>query len=143
MDFSYVLYLTKDNRSTNIYYINNKTININKLINQVLDDFCYPSLSTFEGRIKSIKHIYNINTYIPVYISEDIILQPLYPKKSWQQIYVNVPLIKDTIKNNNNTIIKFIDDSFLNVDISYTKMNKLISQCHLIKNNQIRKKGII
>ena len=138
-----ILYLEKDNRSTNIIYVNNKKENINLLIEKVLDELCYPTLSTIDGRIKAIQHNYSIHTYVPAYIDSELILQPIYPKKHWTQIYINVLLIKELINKDNSTIIKFIDNNILNIDVPYKKVQQLVNQCLDILNDQNRKKGNI
>lgn len=134
-----VLYLSKDNRSTNIVCIDGKKTNIDKLLNNVLDELCYQSLSTFNGMVEAINHIYDIHNYVPLYLNEDLILQPIYPKKYWTQIYINITMIKDIIPNNDNTTIIFIDNTSLDVEIATKKFKQLVDQCLKIKNDQLKK----
>ena len=58
-----VLYLEKNNRSTNIVYSNNK-ITIEQTIPNILNEACLRSLSTLEGRIKATKQVYKINKFV-------------------------------------------------------------------------------
>ena len=119
-----VLYLSKDNRSTNIVCIDGKKTNIDKLLNNVLDELCYQSLSTFNGMVEAINHIYDIHNYVPLYLNEDLILQPIYPKKYWTQIYINITMIKDIIPNNDNIYTfkkKSIDKACKDKDCKYYK----------------------
>lgn len=128
-----VLYLEKNNRSTNIVYSNNK-ITIEQTIPNILNEACLRSLSTLEGRIKATKQVYKINKFVPVYISDQIIMQPLYSNRSWQQIYINICNVKKISKSNTGTIIMFSNNETLIVDISITRIKQYFKKCLKIKN---------
>lgn len=135
MDYVDVLYLSKKDRSTYIEYLSsNKTIN--KPLSTLLNEACLESLSTLNGRLEAIKTIYNISKCIPVYINQNAIMQPLYDKKAWNQIYVNICNIVKLTNNDEQTKILFIGGKVLNVDISMRKLSILINKCLIIKENQ-------
>ena len=139
-----VLYLIMNNRSTDIVSFNDKKI-INIPIDTIIDRSCNIYLSTKEARIKTIKERYKINQYIPIYINPSIILQPLYPKKHWNQIYLNMCNVKNIIPGNNinQSIIIFNNDLNIIFDVPYQKLKQYLEKCMLIKRDQLKLLNII
>ena len=130
-----VVYLVKQNRSTKIVDIY-KEIETNELINVVINKACLKHLTTLDGRLEAIKKGYNIYKLIPIYISNNLILQPLYSSRNWNQIYINICNIKKVIKVNDFTVITFINDITINIDISYERFKRFYKNCLKIKEDQ-------
>ena len=133
-----VLYLITNSGSTNIVKIR-ENILVNKTINELLNKACLEFLTTLEGRIKAIKQIYKITKLVPIYIHEDLIFQPVYSNKHWKQIYINICNIKKVIKVNDQTVITFINEKTIYLDISYERMKRYLKKCFKIKENQKNK----
>ena len=72
-----VLYIEKNSGSTNIVKIQEKLI-VNETINKIINKTCLKFLTTLDGRIEAIKQVYKISKFVPVYISDGLILQPIY-----------------------------------------------------------------
>jgi competence transcription factor ComK len=130
-----VIYLVKQNRSTKIVDIY-KEIQTNELINVVINKACLKHLTTLDGRLEAIKKGYNIYKLTPIYVSDNLVLQPLYSTRSWNQIYINICNIKKVIKVNGLTAITFINDITINIDISYERFNRYYKNCLKIKEDQ-------
>ncbi len=133
-----VFYLVKNNRSTNIVY-SNKEINIKQTINNILNHECLKTLSTLDGRINAIKQQYNIYKFIPIYLNENLILQPIYPKKHWRQIYINICNVKKIEEIKNGTKILFNKNIILVVETPYPRIKQYLEKCLKIKKNQFNK----
>lgn len=133
-----VLYLTKNNRSTDIVYFN-QTINILQTIDEILNHECLKTLSTLDGRINAIKQTYHINKLVPIYLNEYLILQPLYSKKSWKQIYINICNIQTIKQVSCGTEIIFKNNLILEVTIPYPRIKQYLEKCLKIKKNQSNK----
>lgn len=134
-----VLYLFKNNRSTNIVY-NNSTKIISKTIKSVIEEACFLSLSTYEGRVTSTRKLYNIKNFTPVYICSKIILQPVNGNRDWNQTFINICRIKEILKKSTDSCLVVFDNNVsLEVNISKTKMNNLVERCLKIKDDQISK----
>lgn len=133
-----VLYLTNDSDSTNIVKIRNELI-VNETINKIINQTCLKFLTTLDGRIEAIKQVYKISKFVPIYINEGLILQPIYSIKSWKQIYINICNISKINKVNDHVVITFINEKTILLEISYERMKRYLKRCLKIKDNQIKK----
>lgn len=133
-----VLYLTNDSDSTNIVKIRNELI-VNETINKIINQTCLKFLTTLDGRIEAIKQVYKISKFVPIYINEGLILQPIYSIKSWKQIYINICNISKISKVNDHVVITFINEKTILLEISYERMKRYLKRCLKIKDNQIKK----
>ena len=133
-----VLYLTNDSDSTNIVKIRNELI-VNETINKIINQTCLKFLTTLDGRIEAIKQVYKISKFVPIYINEGLILQPIYSIKSWKQIYINISNISKINKVNDYVVITFINEKTILLEISYERMKRYLKRCLKIKDNQIKK----
>lgn len=133
-----VLYLIKNSYSTNIVKVREEVI-VNDTINNVINQTCLEFLTTLDGRIKAIKQVYKISKFVPIYINDGLILQPIYSNKSWKQIYINICNIKKVNKVNDHTVITFINEKTLYLEISYERIKRYLKKCLKIKDNQNKK----
>ena len=133
-----ILYIITNSNSTNIVKIREDII-VNESINEILNRECLEFLTTLEGRIKAIKQVYKISKFVPIYISNELILQPVYSNKHWQQIYINICNIKKVIKVNDHTVITFINEKTIKLNVSYERMKRYLKKCFKIKENQKNK----
>ena len=134
-----VLYLKKNNRSTDIVYTNsNKTIN--KTIDKLLDELCVKYLSTLAGRINAVSMYYDIHKYIPIYVCDNLILIQVYPKKYFTQIYINACNVKSIKQIDSQTKVIFINNQTIIVDAPYLRIKQYLEKCNVIKNDQLSKK---
>ena len=133
-----VLYLIGNSNSTNIVKIRNELI-VNETINKIINQTCLKFLTTLDGRIEAIKQVYKISKFVPIYINEGLILQPIYSIKSWKQIYINICNIKKVNKVNDHTVITFINEKTLYLEISYERIKRYLKKCLKIKDNQNKK----
>lgn len=133
-----VLYITNDSDSTNIVKIRNELI-VNETINKIINQTCLKFLTTLDGRIEAIKQVYKISKFVPIYINEGLILQPIYSIKSWKQIYINICNISKINKVNDHVVITFINENTILLEISYERMKRYLKRCLKIKDNQIKK----
>lgn len=132
-----VLYLEKNSDSTNIVKIQEELI-VNETINKLINKTCLKFLTTLDGRIEAIKQVYKISKFIPIYISDGLILQPIYSNKSWNQLYINICNIKKVNKVNDQAVITFINEKTIFLEISYDRMKRYLKKCLKIKENQIK-----
>lgn len=128
-----ILYLKKQNRSTEIYCKNGLQTIMNHTLERVLEMYCLRDLTTLEGRIKAIQKIYHIKKQIPIYLSEELILIQTTNKKEIDNIYINSCNIIDMMKDKQNTKIIFCDDSVLVVHKPYHLIKKYIQKSFQIK----------
>lgn len=133
-----ILYLKKQNRSTEVYCKNGYQTVLEHTLERVLDMYCLQDLTTLEGRIKAIQKVYHIKKQIPIYLSEELILIQTTNKKEIDNIYINSCNIIDIIKDKQNTKIIFCDSSELLVDKPIHLIEKYIQKSFQIKkSNQI------
>ena len=133
-----VLYIIKNSDSTNIVKIQEELI-VNETINKIINRTCLKFLTTLDGRIEAIKQVYKISKFVPIYIFDGLILQPIYSNKSWNQLYVNICNIKKVNKVNDQTVITFINEKTIFLEISYERMKRYLKKCLKIKDNEIKK----
>ena len=133
-----VLYLEKNSHSTNIVKIQEELI-VNETINKIINQTCLKFLTTLDGRIKAVKQVYKISKLVPVYISNGLILQPIYSNKNWNQLYINICNIKKVNKVNDQVVITFINEKTIFLEISYERMKRYLKNCLKIKDNEIKK----
>lgn len=88
-----VLYLEGNCISTNIVKVQNN-IKTKETIYNLLNNICLKQLTTLNGRVEAIKQVYKIFKFVPIYINDNLIFQPIYPNKNWNQIYINICNIK-------------------------------------------------
>ena len=133
-----VLYLEKNSHSTNIVKIQEELI-VNETINKIINQTCLKFLTTLDGRIKAVKQVYKISKLVPVYISNGLILQPIYSNKNWNQLYINICNIKKVNKVNDQVVITFINEKTIFLEISYERIKRYLKNCLKIKDNEIKK----
>ena len=132
-----VLYLKRDDNSTNIVKVQKELI-VNDSIYNIINIECLKLLTTIEGRVEAIKQVYKIFKFVPIYINEGLILQPIYNSKAWNQIYINICNIKKINKVNDRLVITFINEKTIYLDISLDRMKRYLKKCLKIKENQIK-----
>lgn len=123
-----ILYLKKSNRSTIVKNLFQDEIEIDIMLDELLERVCLKDLTTLKGRIDAIKKVYHIHKYIPIYLTEDIILITVFNKKQIDNIYINTCNIIDMVKDNNKTIIVFLDRSQLIINKSYRLVKRYFDQ---------------
>lgn len=133
-----VLYLERNGNSTNIVKVRKELI-VNDSIYNIINTACLKLLTTIEGRVEAIKQVYKIYKFVPIYINDNLILQPIYNSKSWNQIYINICNIKSVNKVNDQSVITFINEKTIYLDISFDRMKRYLKKCLKIKDNQIKK----
>ena len=132
-----VLYLKRDGNSTNIVKVQKELI-VNDSIYNIINIKCLKLLTTIEGRVEAIKQVYKIFKFVPIYINEGLILQPIYNSKAWNQIYINICNIKKVNEVNDRLVITFINEKTIYLDISLDRMKRYLKKCLKIKENQIK-----
>ena len=117
-----VLYLKKANRSTIIKYKNQDEIVIDLLLETLLDLTLREDLTTLKGRLEATSKVYHIFKHVPIYLKENITLIQTNNKKEIDNI--NSYNIIEMVKDKKQTIIVFIDHSFLKIDKPYHLIKK-------------------
>lgn len=102
---------------------------INSGIIQYLDILCINQLSTYKGRLLSVKKKYNIKRNIPLFIHEQLLLIPLKSIQEYDSCLINFHHILLVEGNKERTKITFLDGTILHYNISANKTRKLISKC--------------
>ena len=127
MKYKEILYIKQGNRETIIYTTNN-IIHISKTIENVFDEWCVDTLSTYKGRLDAIKKKYHLKKQVPVYINTDLMIFPIKNKKDIDNIYINALNILNIDEDINGfTVIKFINNELLKIE----KEHKIIEKYFL------------
>lgn len=111
-----ILYLRKFYDKTYIKKIDSCEFVINQDICELFDNYLLNQLTTLKGRLDAIKKVYHINKNIPVFLDNNLVFIQTFNKKQHENIYINVHRIIDMIKDKENTIIIFEDESKLLVE---------------------------
>jgi hypothetical protein len=111
-----ILYLRKFYDKTYIKKIDSNEFIINQDICELFDNYLLNQLTTLNGRLDAIKKVYHINKNIPVFLDNNLVFIQTFNKKQHENIYINVHRIIDMIKDKENTIIIFEDESKLLVE---------------------------
>lgn len=119
-----ILYLKKLQKITIIKNIGYDEVVLKDRFVNIINSYLVKDLTTLKGRLDATIEKYNIHKNVPIYITQDIILIQTHNKKENDNIYINVCNIIDIIKDNNNTIIIFIDKSLLRVNKPYHLIKK-------------------
>lgn len=114
----------KANRSTIIKYKNQDEIVIDLLLETLLDLTLREDLTTLKGRLEATSKVYHIFKHVPIYLKENITLIQTNNKKEIDNIYINSYNIIEMVKDKKQTIIVFIDHSFLKIDKPYHLIKK-------------------
>lgn len=136
-----ILYLIGNSNSTNIVKIHHNII-VNETIYNLINQECLKNLTTYSGRVEATKQIFKIYKLIPIYINQGLILQPLYSRKSYEQIYINICNIKKINKVNDRMVITFINENSIFVDFKVERMKRYLKLCLKIKDYQNKLKII-
>ena len=127
MKYKEILYIKQGNRETIIYTTNN-IIHISKTIENVFDEWCIDTLSTYKGRLDAIKKKYHLKKQVPIYINTDLMIFPIKNKKDIDNIYINALNILNIDEDINGfTVIKFINNEILKIE----KEHKIIEKYFL------------
>ena len=95
-------------------------------INNYLDKKLSIYLTTLEGRMQAIKNKYHICKLIPIYIDNNLCLQPIFKITSERNIFVNIYNINKIIDYGNYSIVLFYDSEELILKMkSKTLKNKI------------------
>ena len=111
-----ILYLRKFYDKTYIKKTDSCEFVINQDICELFDNYLLNQLTTLKGRLDAIKKVYHINKNIPVFLDNNLVFIQTFNKKQHENIYINVHRIIDMIKDKENTIIIFEDESKLLVE---------------------------
>jgi len=98
---------------------------INKMLNKRIRDFYVYN--------RLIKKHFNIKTNIPIFISNDVLLLPTKSYKAYDCIWVNYYEIKDMLKDEKKTIIRFKNGEVKVFDIKIGKLKRIIRDALIIK----------
>lgn len=127
MKYKEILYIKQGNRETIIYTTNN-IIHISKTIENVFDEWCIDTLSTYKGRLDAIKKKYHLKKQVPIYINTDLMIFPIKNKKDIDNIYINaLNILNIDADINGFTVIKFINNELLKIE----KEHKIIEKYFL------------
>jgi competence protein ComK len=127
MKYKEILYIKQGNRETIIYTTNN-IIHISKTIENVFDEWCIDTLSTYKGRLDAIKKKYHLKKQVPIYINTDLMIFPIKNKKDIDNIYINaLNILNIDADINGFAVIKFINNELLKIE----KEHKIIEKYFL------------
>ena len=119
-----ILYLKKANRATMIKYKNQDVIIVDKILENLLDDYFAKDLSTLKGRLLATSKVYHIYKHIPLYLGNNITLIQAFNKKEIDNIYINSYNIIDMVKDETKTKILFLDGSSITINKPYRIFKK-------------------
>lgn len=108
--------------------INGKKI-INLTFEKYINNLLIKDLTTYQGRINSIKEKYNYRKLVPIYISLGLCLIPICNKKSINNLYINIYSISSLT---GFTTITFKDNQILNVDKNIRTIKSYIKRASII-----------
>lgn len=111
-----ILYLRKFYHDTYIKYKDCDEICVNDDVDVLFEKYLLNQLTTLKGRLDATKKVYRINKNIPVFLDNNLVFIQIFNKKQHNNIYVNVHNIIDMIKDKENTIIIFEDETKLVID---------------------------
>ena len=103
---------------------------IDKKAYKIMDDSCIFYGSTYKGRIKAALNILNCAYKLPILIeeSQNLIFFPTKSSLEEDCCWINFTFVKDVIKKENKSIITFINNSQLELDISKLSIENQITR---------------
>ncbi|MFA6800624.1 MAG: competence protein ComK [Acholeplasmataceae bacterium] len=120
-------------RLKTIIYRNNTTEISDKSMVFVIKTLCYDHLLSYEGYKKAVKTKLGYYYKIPLYLDMQTQLIPIKRIKDFDNIWINLPAIKD-IKNNDTFVcINFYSGKTLHLKIEYKTLIKQIEQLNQIR----------
>ncbi len=125
-------YITHLNLNT-IIYKTDKTEILSKSVLSIINKICMDELTTYDGYKKAIKHKFNYQYKIPLYLNDNIQLIPIERVRNYANIWVNYAAIKDV--KIESGIIRLVFISGRNLDL-FIKPKILSKQVERL--NQIR-----
>ncbi|NJI00876.1 hypothetical protein GLV88_10380 [Staphylococcus hyicus] len=84
-------------------------------------------------QIALASNMLNIGQFIPIYISPELIICPLFPKRSTYQVYINMTEVIGLTSMKNRTRIHFKQNHQFIADVSITFCLKKWKECLLLR----------
>lgn len=109
------------------------TLMIDKSNITVIKKICETQLFSYESRIKNTKTTLNIQTRVPLYVHDYLLLIPLKSPRRYDNIWVNYHAIKDIRKVDSKVIILFENLKEIKVEISFRALKNSIKHAKMIK----------
>lgn len=106
---------------------------IKKGLIEYLNQCAMKNLSTYEGRVKSVKNVLGITSKIPVYIDHENLFFPSKGIRNYDCVFINYCYVLSTTRwHSNQTRITFHNLTDLIIDVEYKKINIQIKKCEKI-----------
>ena len=97
---------------------------------EFLNECTLEGLSTYEGRIKSVGKVLNINSKVPVFIDKELLLFPTKGTRNYDCYFINYHQVLSISKwPSNQTKVVFNDLTTIILDIDNKKINKQMERC--------------
>lgn len=114
--------------------------NIQKGLIEYVNSLCLKSLSTYDGRIKSVKKVLSISSLIPVFVNDENLLFPTESIRNYDCVFINYCRVLSIKKRGEEALVTFQDLSEIVVDVSFNRIKKQIEKCEIISQylNQIK-----
>ena len=126
------LYLEKNNYNNYVIIEDINKINYSSIsIKKIIDDSCKNYGSSYYGRKLATKYLININSKVPIILSEidSLIIFPIYSDRKSDNIWIVFNNIKNYYKKNDGVEIVFINDLKKYINCSYYMFNQQYLIC--------------
>lgn len=129
-----VIYFEKGNGETKLYTSANEMKVIKLPFEKMLEKCCEEDLCTLEGRIKATKYQYHMNKFIPIYLSDKVILFPTGNKRDVNTIYVNAIMVGAMKElDENHTLLYFQNGTSIVIEKRISLLNHYYERCLKIR----------
>ena len=125
-------YIAHFNLNTIIYKTDEEKT-VSKSVLSIINRICMDELITYDGYKKAIKHKFNYQYKIPIYLNAHIQLIPLERVRNYTNIWVNYAAIKDVRIESDMIRLVFISGRNLDLFIKPKILSKQVERLNQIR----------
>lgn len=131
-----------DDKSSKVLELDNKELIVNKSTNKIIKENCKMYGCSLQGRLEGASKLLGSKYKNPVIISEinNIIFFPTMSYRDNDCVWISSTNLKDYMKDNNKTIIRYKDNSKLELDCSYYIIDNQVLKSAFLENKLLKLK---
>ncbi len=99
---------------------------------EYINTLCIKELITYKGRIEATRKKLDIQSNIPVFISQELLLFPTVSVRNWDCFFINYFEVLSVTSENGKAIIFFNDLTQISLDIGENRIFNQVKKCEQI-----------
>jgi hypothetical protein len=125
-------YLEKQKNGWIVLAHDGKTDEIDIPIQSILNRIALQRLSTLDARVRATKKVFHLRSRVPIWLTEAVLLIPLYGIRSEKMCLINYFAIRSTKKSQSQSLIICFRDGLVLTDVPITLFQSRMDLCEQI-----------